>query len=183
MAVMTAEERAAFTQSTGWTAKTKCDHCNTPIASVLSFRGTKGREYCKRSCLATAEPEQVVSHYRKEKTMADEVKPKKKKAAAEPKKEKPAAATHKKEKKEKKEVAANKTSRNPFRAGSAIAEAWEMCYAGTTKAKLLKFCEAQEVGPTRVFACMKAGAYGEEKWKYKEDESGNIKIVFLKAKA
>lgn len=207
MAVMSVEERQEFFKRTRLSVKTKCDHCGTPITSTLSYGGTKGREYCQRSCLAQAEPTQVVHSSRKDKPMTDEA-PKTTEAPAKKKgkapvevpvaktkkaaKEDAAPATKKKAAKEEAPAAktkkaeapaANATSKNPFRAGSAIAKAFDLCYAGTTRAKLKKFCEDQEIGATRVFACMKAGAYGDRTWKYKEDEDGSIKVVPLKKKS
>jgi len=71
-------------------------------------------------------------------------------------------------------------SGNPFREGSVIAEAFDLCVAGTTRKKLNRFAEEKEVGVTRIFSCMKAGEYGGVKWKYTETDDGDISIKLKK---
>lgn len=126
---------------------------------------------------------------KKKKKSSDEdepVKKKKKKKKSsdeeEPVKKKKKKVVDEDEDEPKKKKVASKSG-NPFREGSVIAEAFDLCLAGTTRKKLNQFAESKDVGATRILSCMKAEEYRDTKWKYSEDDSGTIIITKKKAAA
>jgi hypothetical protein len=178
---MSDSEIKSFQKKTGMVVRSKCDHepCSKPITSTLIYVGDHG-EYCSRECIQAAEPRfknsGSSSSRKDDKAMSDE---KKKVKKSKDKEEKPV----KKAKKEVAEKKAHKTSADgPFREGSAIQAAFDLARAGTTRAKINKFCEDNEIGSSRVFMCLKRGEYSDRKWKYYEGDDGDIKCTLFKKK-
>lgn len=81
---------------------------------------------------------------------------------------------------------ANAVKGNPFRPGTATAKAFDLAAAGTTRTAMAKFAADNEVGLSRLFMVLKYEQYGSgdrnRKWRYTEDETGNIKVTPLKKK-
>lgn len=192
----------------GLFVKFKCDNpsCKRPIASTMVYRGSSGQDYCSNACYEACEGPSGIKHKKgtsasmakeevKKKKRSEEDEPKKKKRAVEDdepkkKKKKPADDDESESKPEKKKKSAdddepkNKSSNsnNPYRSGSAGYEVFEMALAGTTRKKIVKYCEENDIAPARLLRELKLGDFRDIKWKYTEDEDGAIKVTVRKNK-
>lgn len=95
-----------------------------------------------------------------------------------PKKKKKKSSDDGDDEKPKKKSSGN--GKNPYREGSAGYDVFEMAVAGTTRKKILKYCDEKDIAPNRLLRELKLGEFRDVRWKYTEDEDGAIKVTIKK---
>lgn len=66
---------------------------------------------------------------------------------------------------------------NPFREDSAIATVFDMAVSGTTRNKIERYADRHDLNVHRIFHVLRTGEYGNSRWEYKQDVSGNVKLA------
>lgn len=172
----------------------KGEYCTRPCLEEAEPRGKSSKKDRDQMSIKNKNDEEEEPKKKKKKRDEDDdEEPKKKKKKSEddedddePKKKKKKSSDddddEPKKKKAKKddEEKPSAPKGNPFRGGSAMAEAFELGRAGTTRKQLIKFCEKQQIGSARIFGVLKKNEYGNQRWRYAEDEDGNITVKLKK---
>lgn len=94
-----------------------------------------------------------------------------------------APAKSKKAKKADKDEAPAHSGKNPYaKAGTAAYDAFEMARKGTTVKQINAMLKERGVATPRIWRELKCKDFRGLRWKYIEDEKGNVQIKLLKAK-
>ena len=160
----------------------------SPVKSKKKGSSAMAKEDTKKKKAREEEEEEEEAPKKKRKSSDDgdeEEAPKKKKKKSSdddeeeaPKKKKKKSSDDGDDEKPKKKSSGN--GKNPYREGSAGYDVFEMAVAGTTRKKILKYCDEKDIAPNRLLRELKLGEFRDVRWKYTEDEDGAIKVTIKK---